>query len=45
MTIEQKYAILNAMYEYERNAGAFPPKDPLDGLEVDIEVARVFARV
>ena len=32
--------LLEAMYEHARALGAFPPADPLEGLEVDIRVAR-----
>ena len=30
----------NAMYEYARAVGAFPPADPLAGLETTISLAR-----
>jgi hypothetical protein len=45
LTIEQKYAILNAMYDYARKVGAFPPKDPLEGLEVDLRLAELLRHV
>lgn len=31
----------DAMYEYARALGAFPPADPLEGLETKIAIARV----
>jgi hypothetical protein len=33
--------IFEAMYEYARSLGRFPPVDSLDGLESRIELARV----
>jgi hypothetical protein len=33
--------VIEAMYEEARNLGAFPLKDALDGLEVDLKIARV----
>ncbi|MCX6597695.1 MAG: hypothetical protein NTV70_15150 [Acidobacteria bacterium] len=45
LTIEQKYAILNAMYDYARKVGAFPPQDPLEGLEVDLRLAELLRHV
>lgn len=32
--------MLEAMYAHARELGAFPPEDPLAGIEVDIRVAR-----
>lgn len=32
--------LLDAMYEWARQLGAFPPADPLEGIEVDIRIAR-----
>ena len=34
-------ALLDAMYELARLLGAFPPSDPLEGIEVKIQMARV----
>ncbi len=34
-------ALLDAMYEHARLLGAFPPCNPLEGLEVKIQMARV----
>ena len=37
--------ILNGLYEYARRMGAFPPQEPLDGLDVDIYLARTLNSV
>jgi hypothetical protein len=37
----QNLRILEAMYEEGRTLGVFPLKDPLDGLETDLKIARV----
>ncbi len=41
VNIEQNFRILDALYEEARLLGIFPLKDPLDAIDVDIEVARV----
>ena len=33
--------IVEALYEHARRVGALPREDPLDGIEVDIRLARV----
>jgi hypothetical protein len=33
------------MYDYARKVGAFPPKDPLEGLEVDLRLAELLRHV
>jgi len=38
--IARNFEILDALYEEARALGAFPPKDPLEGLEVKIKIAR-----
>lgn len=40
-TYAQNLAIFEAMVEHARALGVWPPEDPLEGLEVDIEIARV----
>ncbi len=40
LTIEQKFKILEAMLEEAKSFGVWPPKDPLEGIEVDIKLAR-----
>jgi len=40
--VEQNLRILDALFEEARMLGAFPPKDPLEGIEVKIRMAHVF---
>jgi len=40
LTPEQAFALCDAMYEYARSLGVFPPADLLAGLETKIAVAR-----
>ncbi len=42
---ESNFRIFEDMYNYAKLIGAFPPKDPLDGIEVDIEIARILNSV
>ncbi len=42
LTIEEKYEIYNAMYEEAVELGIFPLKNPLEGIEVDIKIAKFF---
>ena len=37
--------ILDAMYEHARLLGAFPPTNPLEGIEVKIRMARILNHV
>lgn len=37
---ESNLRMLNAMYGWARQLGAFPPADPMEGIEVDIRIAR-----
>ncbi len=37
--------LVEAMYDLARALGAFPPADPLEGLEVDIRTARILNNV
>jgi len=39
--VERNFRLVEAMYDEAVALGAFPPKDPLEGIEVDIRVARV----
>ena len=39
--LDQNLRVMEAMYEEARNLGVFPLKDALDGLEVDLRIARV----
>ena len=38
--IIRSYRLINAMYDEARRLGAFPLKDPLEGLDVDIRMAK-----
>ncbi|MDP1676658.1 MAG: hypothetical protein Q8L88_07295 [Bacteroidota bacterium] len=40
LTLDQKFAILNSLYEQARHLGHFTDNDLLDGLDGDIELAR-----
>jgi hypothetical protein len=37
--------LVEAMYDLARELGAFPPADPLEGIETDIRVARILNNV
>lgn len=39
--LHKNLAILDALYEEAVALGVFPLKDPLDGLDVDLKIARV----
>jgi len=41
----RNFQIIDALYAEARELGAFPLRDSLDGLNVDIEIARVVNRV
>jgi hypothetical protein len=34
-------AIFEALLQYAREMGVFPPADPLEGIDVDVRVARI----
>ncbi len=40
LTLNQKFTLLNSLYNQARQLGHFTDKDLLDGLEDDIELAR-----
>jgi hypothetical protein len=40
LTPEQAFALNDAMYEYAKSLGVFPPADPLEGIETKIALAR-----
>lgn len=40
LTIKQAYALLDAMWEEAVFLGVLPPADPLEGIEVDIRIAK-----
>jgi hypothetical protein len=39
--IDKKYKILDALYREAKYLGIFPLKNPLEGIEVDIRIAKV----
>jgi len=39
--VERNFRLVEAMYDEAVALGALPPKDPLEGIEVDIRVAKV----
>jgi|GEM_PF-3676088 len=41
LSIEQKYHILHELYRLARQLGHFSPESTEDGLEVDLNVARI----
>lgn len=43
--LKTKYKILDALYQEAVHLGVFPLKDPLEGIEVDIRVAKVINAV
>jgi hypothetical protein len=43
--VEQNLRILDALYEQALMLGALPPKDPLEGIEVKIRVAKAVNNV
>lgn len=45
VNIRQNFRLVEAMYEEAVSLGVFPLKDPLDGIEVDIKVAKVINSV
>lgn len=42
---ERNLRILEAMYQEAKSLGVFPLKDPLDGIEADLKLARVLNSV
>jgi hypothetical protein len=43
--VERNLRILDALYEEALRHGALPPKDPLEGIEVKIRIAKAVNRV
>jgi hypothetical protein len=43
--VEQNLRILDALYEEALMLGALPPKDPLEGIEVKIRIAKAVNNV
>jgi hypothetical protein len=44
-SISQKFRLMDALFEEARALRIFPLKDPLEGLDTDIKVAKVVNRV
>jgi predicted translin family RNA/ssDNA-binding protein len=40
LDLKKKFKIMEALYKEAVALGVFPPKDSLEGLEVDIRIAR-----
>jgi hypothetical protein len=38
--VERNFRIVDALYDEARTLGVLPPKDPLEGIEVKIRIAR-----
>ena len=45
VNIEKNFHIVEALYEEAVALGLFPLKDPLEGVEVDIRIAKVVSHV
>jgi hypothetical protein len=43
--LSKNFAILDALYKEAVTLGVFPPKDPLEGLDVVLKIARVVNHV
>jgi len=41
LTFEEALKLFEAMWEEGIHLGVLPPKDPLEGIEVDIRMARI----
>ncbi len=40
LSLKQKFKILEGMYQEAKTLGIFPPKDPMEGLDLKIRTAR-----
>ena len=45
LSIDQKYGIIDALYDEAVSLNVFVSQDPLEGIDVDIRVARVLNHV
>lgn len=45
LDFQRNLLLFQAMYDWARKLGAFPPADPLAGLETKIRVARILNHV
>ncbi len=41
LTPEQAFQILDSMWEEAVTLGTLPPKDPMEGIEVDVRIAEI----
>lgn len=41
LDLKKKFAIISALYKEAVYLGSFPLKNPLEGLEIDIKIAKV----
>jgi hypothetical protein len=40
-TFQENLAVFEALWEHARRLGVLPSRDPLEGIEVDVQLARV----
>ncbi len=40
LDLDARFRLMEAMIEHARALGVFPPPDPLEGIDVDIRIAR-----
>ena len=45
LSIEQKYGIINALYDEARLLGCLPLTTPLEGIEIVVKIAKVINNV
>jgi hypothetical protein len=43
--LKKNWELLEAMYREASTLGAFPPRDPLEGLDLDIRIAKAINSV
>lgn len=43
--VARNFRLVDAMYEEAASLGIFPPKDALDGLKIDLKIAKVINSV
>lgn len=41
MSFDKALRLFTALYNEAKTLGVFPPKDPLEGIEVDIKIAKI----
>ncbi len=45
LTLDEKFKIYDEMWLWAKELGIFPLKDPLDGIEKDIKLAKLFKKL